>query len=308
VLEFVAEPCTTDVYFLGECCRWDDVRGELYWVDIMSGRFFRATADASDVRILRTYQLPGDLCALAPLQERHDGWIVALDTSLGVLDEAGGYREVTNLEGHNEAVARLNDGVADPWGRFIVGSMARPGHQGRANLFCYHESSGASRVFGDVTISNGVGWSPDRRTMYYVDSAPATIHAFDVDEDGDISRRRLFAQFDAANDGAPDGLCVDANGNLWVALWGGFEVRQFSPAGEQLATVSISTAQPSSCAIGGVNGTTLYITTAQEDMASEALAAQPDAGRLFCVDVHVHGQPLDAYRPTLLTATDTPLH
>jgi sugar lactone lactonase YvrE len=144
--------------------------------------------------------------------------------------------------------------------------------------------------------------------MYYVDSAPGTIHRFDLDEDGNLSNRRLFAQFDQADEGSPDGLCVDSNGNVWVALWGGYEVRQFSSAGEQLATVSISTAQPSSCAIGGANATTLYITTAQEDMTPEILATQHDAGRLFCVDVQVRGQSLDTYRPTLLAATETPFH
>lgn len=306
--EFVAEPCTTDLYYLGECCRWDEVRSELYWVDITSGRFFRATADSHDVRILHTYELPGELSALAPLHRRRDGWIAALDKSLVYLDESGDIREIVSPEGLNASVVRMNDGSADPWGRFVIGSMAMDEHEGRASLFRFHESTGLDRLFGDVTISNGVGWSPDRRTMYYVDSAPGTIHRFDLDEDGNLSNRRLFAQFDQADEGSPDGLCVDSNGNVWVALWGGYEVRQFSSAGEQLATVSISTAQPSSCAIGGANATTLYITTAQEDMTPEILATQHDAGRLFCVDVQVRGQSLDTYRPTLLAATETPFH
>lgn len=306
--EFVAKPCTTDQYYLGECCRWDEVRGELYWVDIMSGRFFRATADGSDVRVLRTYELSGELSALAPLTERHDGWIVALGTSLVILDETGAISEVARPEGDDASELRLNDGAADPWGRFVVGSMATGTQEGQASLYRYHESTGTRRLYGDVTISNGVGWSPDRRRMYYVDSGPGTIHTFDLDDNGDLSHRQLFAQFDQGSDGTPDGLCVDVKGNLWVAFWGGYEVRQFSPAGVQLARVSLTTAQPSSCAIGGANGTTLYITTAQEDMAPEALAAQRDAGRLFCVDVQVGGQPIGTYRPTLLPATETPLH
>jgi sugar lactone lactonase YvrE len=152
-------------------------------------------------------------------------------------------------------------------------------------------------MFGDVTISNGLGWSPDQRTMYYVDSGPGTIHTFDVDEDGEITNKQLFVQFDVKREGTPDGLCVDVNGAVWVAVWGGYEVRAYAPSGEQFARVGVATAQPSCCAIGGVNGTTLYVTTAQEDLDQATLDAEPDAGRLFCVDVGVAGLALEAYYP-----------
>jgi sugar lactone lactonase YvrE len=154
-------------------------------------------------------------------------------------------------------------------------------------------------VVSNVTISNGIGWSNDRRTMYYVDSGPGTVYAFDVDEHGDVSDQRVLIQFDVDTEGTADGLCMDAAGNLWLAVWGGYEVRRYSPSGEQLARVRISTAQPSCCAIGGANGTTLYVTTAREDMSEEQLAQEPDAGRLFAVDVGVAGRPLLAYRSTL---------
>jgi sugar lactone lactonase YvrE len=139
--------------------------------------------------------------------------------------------------------------------------------------------------------------------MYYVDSAPGTIHTFDVDERGDISNKQLLVQFDVGRNEHPDGLCVDSDGALWVAVWGGFEVRQFSPRGEQLSRVILDTAQPSSCAIGGANATTLYITTARENMSGESLDVQPNAGRLFCVDVQVQGQAIEAYRSTVGATT-----
>jgi len=151
-----------------------------------------------------------------------------------------------------------------------------------------------------VTISNGIGWSPDQRTMYYVDSGPGTIYAFDVDGRGDVSGKRVFAQFDTASQGTPDGLCVDEQGAIWVAVWGGYEVRRYAPTGEQLGSVRVPTAQPSCCAIGGANRTTLYVTTAQEGMAAEVLAREPDAGRLFCADVGVAGLALNPYRSRLV--------
>ena len=297
--EFVAEPCTTDQYFLGECCRWDDVREELYWVNVDDGQFFRAKADLTVVSVVRRYDLGGHLTALAPMADRRDGWIVAMDQSLFVLSEDGELREVARPEAHHADSVRTNDGVADPWGRFWIGSMAFDASAGRGSLYRFHDSTGVETMFGNVTISNGLGWSPDRRTMYYVDSGPGTIHCFAVGERGDISAKRLFAQFDVATEGTPDGLCVDAQGAIWVAVWGGYEVRRYAPSGELVARVQVATAQPSCCSIGGANGTTLYVTTAREDMPAPLLASEPEAGRLFAVDVGVRGQSIDAYRPTL---------
>ncbi len=295
--EFVATPCTTDLYELGESCRWDDVSGELYWVDILTGRFFRATADGIRVDIVAEYCVEGFVSAVAPFHERARGWIVADNQSISVLDETGALHELARPEALREKDVRMNDGSADPWGRFWIGSMAFDTAEGQGILYRYQDSTGADIVLRGATISNGLGWSPDRTTMYYVDSGPGTLSAFDVDGAGEISARRVLVQFDK-REGDPDGLCVDAEGAIWVAVWGGYQVRRYSPDGELLARVDLSTAQPSSCAIGGSNGTTLYITTAREDMTESALAAEPDAGRLFCVDVGVSGLPLNSYRPS----------
>ncbi len=294
--EFVAEPCTTDLYFLGECCRWDEVRCELYWVDVHEGHFFRANADHTSVEVVHRYDLGGNVSALAPLLNRDDGWIVAMDQSLWMLGESGQIREVARLEPDDGDAMVLNDGAADPWGSFWVGSMAANEAPGRGSVFRFRQSTGAHTMFGGVTISNGIGWSPDRTTLYFVDSGPGTIHSYDVVGRGALSGPRVFAQFDTTTEGTPDGLCVDDEGFIWVAVWGGYEVRRYAPTGELVARVSVATAQPSCCAIGGANGTTLYVTTAQEDLPASALENEPDAGRLFAVDVGVRGRPLDPYR------------
>jgi sugar lactone lactonase YvrE len=295
VEEFVAEVCTTDRYFLGECCRWDEVRGELYWVDVHEGHFFRASADHTTIEVLHRYELGGNVSALAPLANRDDGWIVAMNQSLWLLAVSGQLQEVAQLEG--DVSMMLNDGAADPWGSFWVGSLAADEEPKRGSVYRFREPTGARTMFGGATISNGLGWSPDRTAMYYVDSGPGSIHTYDVDSNGEISHPRLFAQFDTAVEGTPDGLCVDEEGCIWVAVWGGYEVRRYSPTGDVIARVNVATAQPSCCAIGGANGTTLYVTTAQEDMAPSRLDNELDAGRLFAVNVGVTGRPLDVYRP-----------
>ena len=294
--EFVAQPCSTDTYYLGECCRWDDVRSELSWVNVDAGEFFRATADGPYIDIVARYDLGAYVTAVAPMEDRSDGWIAAVGRSIVTLSEAGTVAELAEPEARNAGFVRMNDGSADPWGRFWIGSMAFDYEPGRASLYRYHESTGSQMILDDVTISNGIGWSPDERRMYYVDSAPGTISLFDVDERGEISNRSLFAQFDVQSEGAPDGLCVDSDGAIWVAVWGGHEVRRYSPTGEQIGRVQIDTAQPSCCAIGGANETTLYITTAREHMTPEQLEREPNAGRLFSVDVNVAGQAINPYR------------
>jgi len=299
--QLTAQPCTTDQYFLGECARYDEVREELYWVNVAPdrGQFFRARANGTDVEIIQQYDFPGSFTALAPRATLADGWIVAMDDSLFSLTEAGDLTRLASPEAHNHGAVRSNDGAADPWGVFWIGSMSRTAEAGRGSLYRYHETFGVETVFEDLTIANGIGWSPDNRTMYYVDSGPGTIHRYDVDDHGGISNQRLFARLDVDSEGAPDGLCVDVEGNVWVAVWGGYEVRQYAPSGEQIGSVKVDTRQPSCPTIGGANGTTLYITTAQEDMSQELLAREPNAGRVFACEVGVRGLPINPYRPTL---------
>lgn len=280
---------------LGECCRWDEQRHELSWVDVTRGHFFRASVDGDQVQIVRSYQVDGFLSAVAPFRRRDDGWIIARHHTVEHLSEEGDREELCAPEPASGEV-RLNDGACDPFGRFLIGSMAMDEVSSAGSLFRV-TSSHCERLFGGVTISNGLGWSPDARHLYYVDSGPATIYHFDVDANGLISARRTLVNFNASVDGVPDGLCVDSEGALWVAMWDGRQVRRYSPNGELLATVRLPVSRPTSCAIGGTNGTTLYVTTARTGLSSAMLDTQTLAGGLFSVDVGVKGLPLNAFDP-----------
>lgn len=292
--DYVAQVCTTEADFLGESCRWDEVRQELMWVDQIAGPgyLYRATVDGPKVEVLRRYDLPGSPSAFAPLVGRDDQWIVAMDMALWTMDLEGHLEKLVDLEAPSGEPVHLNDGAADPWGRFWVGSMAYDSAPGRASLYLYDSRRGVSVELDGLTISNGLAWSPRGDTMYFVDSGPGTIFAYDVDAAGSIDRPRVFAQFDVAREGTPDGICGGADGSLWVAVWGGYEVRQYSAAGEFIARVSVETAQPASCALGGPRGSTLYITTARDELSVEQLAREPLAGRLFCAEVAVGGVDL----------------
>jgi sugar lactone lactonase YvrE len=289
--ELVATPCTEERYELGESCRWDAVRQELSWVDVYAGSFFRARADGSRVDILRRYDLGGHVTVSAPLHNRRQGWILGRNQSIVALSEEGELRELAAPEAARPDV-RMNDGAADPWGTFWIGSMAYDKHHGGASLYRFDEDGQVHVVVESVTISNGIAWSADRSTMYYIDTPTGCVVAFDLDERGWPMGRRTVVQLDPEREGHPDGMCVDVQGDLWVALFNGSEVRHYSSNGELLARVAVPTPQVSSCAIGGANGTTLYITTGQEEMTEAQRVADPLAGRLFCVDVGVSAPPI----------------
>jgi len=295
--EFEATPLLEEHHNLGEGCRWDEVRSELYWVDVVNGSFFRGVDDAEGFRLTRTYQVDGFLSAVAPFTNRDEGWIVGWNQSIAHLEESGEVSLLTSPEQAHAPRVRMNDGAADPWGGFYIGSMALDYTAGMGNLFHYGGGDETTTVLSHVTISNGLGWSPDRRTMYYIDSGPRTLHAFELNDRGELGARRLVLEVEPSRRETPDGLCVDAEGALWVAFWDGGEVRRYSPAGEVLARVHLPVSRPTCCAIGGASGTTLFVTTAYNELREDQRSKEPDAGRLFAVEVGVPGLPLNAFTP-----------
>jgi sugar lactone lactonase YvrE len=180
----------------------------------------------------------------------------------------------------------MNDGACDPQGRFWAGSMALDERSGAGNLYRLDPGGEVTTVLGGLTIANGLGWSPDGATMYHADSGPGTITAYDFDADsGQIERPRVIAR---SRRGVPDGLTLDDEGLLWVALFGGACVVRYDPAGREVARIALPVSQPTCCALVG---TRLFITTASRDVA----AREPHAGRLFAADVGVTGPPCAPY-------------
>jgi sugar lactone lactonase YvrE len=288
---FVAAPCSRERMNLGESCRWDAVHNRLLWVDVFTGRLFCGRTTATGLDPTDVYRVHGHLTAVASLAHPGDGWIAAANQGFYHLAEDGTVTLLAEPEAGKDGRVRMNDGACDPAGRFWAGSMSYDGAPGAGSLYRHDGLSRYTRVVTDVTISNGLAWSLDGTTMYYVDSGPGTISAFSYDAATGVPASRRYLVGLEPGEGVPDGLCLDAEGCLWVAIWGGGQVRRYSPDGELIATVAVAATQPSSCALGGDDGRTLYITTAREGIGPDALTAQPDAGRLFCVEVTTPGPP-----------------
>jgi sugar lactone lactonase YvrE len=275
---------------LGEGPVWDDRTNQLVWVDIMAGRVNLFNPGTGANRAIET----GTPVGAAALCES-GGLLLAVQDGFAKLDPATG--AITRFAGFPDASpdVRMNDAKCDPQGRLWAGTMAFDMHPAGGALYRLYPDASVTTILPGVTISNGIDWSLDGQTIYYVDTPTLRVDCFDFDAaSGAISNRRPFVEI--REPGAyPDGLTIDAQGNLWLALWGGHGVRCYNPQAELIATVDVPASQASSCAFGGADLDTLYITTARTGLSEDDLAKQPLAGSLFRLRPGVKGRPANRF-------------
>jgi sugar lactone lactonase YvrE len=285
---------TTEQTVLGEGARWDARRGELLRVDILAGRVYRdLVAPNGTLFPVASYEVPGTVGAIAPIQG-DDGWLLAAGQGFTYLRPDGSLLMLTEV---TAAGTRMNDGACDPQGRFWAGTMADDHRAGGGALYRLDWAGRIELMLTGLTISNGLDWSPDGRTMYLVDSGPRVVQAFAFDGDrGSISERRVLVTL-AEEAGAPDGMTVDASGDLWVAIYGGGRVHRYSPDGVLREVVSVPAAQSTSCAFAGPGLNRLYVTTGTEGWSHEQRRAEPAAGLVYWLDTDTTGRPTTPFRP-----------
>lgn len=285
----VSEPC-----LLGESPLWHPQEQVLYWCDIPGRRLHRLDPATGESR---RWDFPVEPASCAPLAG--GGLLLAMRDGLWRFDAATGERRQLAEPPYDPARERFNDGKCDPRGRFWVGTIYEPRDPPLAALYCWDREQLSRRADG-ITVSNGLGWSPDGRTMYWSDTKAHTVYAFDVDPvDGSLSPRRVFATFPVkvagqpldGYGGRPDGAAVDAEGAYWVSMFEGQRVLRLSPQGEVLSEVRLPVRCPTMPCFGGADLRTLYITTARENRPADELAAQPLAGCVLALRVEVPGLP-----------------
>ncbi|HKV99588.1 MAG TPA: SMP-30/gluconolactonase/LRE family protein [Vicinamibacterales bacterium] len=270
---------------LGEGPIWDADRGRLLFVDIMRGHVHEFDPVTGRDRVVEVGQPVG---AVAPAS-RGD-WVIAARDGFFRVDPATG---ATSLIAHiekDDSVTRMNDGYVDARGRFWAGTMGMGGVPERGSLYRLDPDGSVTRHVTGVHISNGIDWSPDGRLMYYSDTGISRVDVFDFDESaGTISNRRTFVTI-TEDAGYPDGLVVDAEGFVWLALWEGGAVRRYAPDGTLDRTVAMPASLVTKCAFGGVDLSDLYITTAWIDLDEAGRAREPLAGGLFRLRPGVRGR------------------
>ncbi len=266
---------------LGEGPLWNVGEQCLYWVDIQEHKFFRLNPGNYE-----TFDVGQPIGALAP---NYDGkMLLALRDGLGYYDFDSG--KVTLLEDNiaHQPPGRFNDGAVDRKGRFWAGTMTP---EPESHLFCLDLDGTVSIHESSITTSNGIGWSPDNTIMYYSDTGPGKIFAYDFDlEMGKISNRRVLFDSERGR-GKPDGLTVDSEGYIWAGFWGGWHLARISPDGEVVQEIDMPVERVTSCNFGGPDLKTLYITTANTGMTDADWEKQPSAGSLFKAELDVAGIP-----------------
>jgi sugar lactone lactonase YvrE len=266
---------------------YDPLTDELIWVDIPAG-LVNVARLGPELREVRSYGVGDVVGAVVPRRDPADGWVVASRHGFTALDRSGEVAPIAEPE--RGATTRMNDGKCDPYGGFWAGSMALDDAAGgSASLYRLAPDGTWRRALTGVTISNGLAWR-DPEHMYYVDTPTRRVDLLTVTPDGTVTdRREAFAVPDEL--GLPDGMTIDADGRLWVALWGGAAVACFAPDGEVLTTVAVDAAQVSCCTFAGPDLATLVITTSQESYTPGRSAAEPWSGHLFVAEVGARGLP-----------------
>lgn len=276
-----ATRATTTRYAFGEGLRYDADSRTLTWVDLLAGRLHRAPVDDPDA-VETLVELPEPLGAYAPCTD--GGWLLATGRGLAHLADDGGVRPLVQLE---PAGNRMNDAGCDPQGRFWTGTMAYDESEGAGSLHRVGLDGRVEKVRGGVTVGNGPAFSPDGRTLYLDDSGRAVTLAYDLADDGGLSGERVLVEHDR---GAGDGLTVDDDGHLWVALFGGSGVHRYDPSGRLVERVEVPASQVSSCVVAEGR---LFCTTVAEGVD------EPAAGHLYVVDVGVGAPSVRPFRGVL---------
>lgn len=268
---------------LGEGPVWVARDSALWFVDIL-GRHIHRLDPASGVR--GSWDAPEPIGFLQPIAG--GGFVAGLASGLHRFDPASGRFAGLAEVAPEQAGTRLNDAAVDPMGRLWFGTMDIKGRDAIGLIWRLGDNGRAVRSGGECPIVNGPAISPDGGTLYHVDTVARAIFAYRIAEDGQLVARRLFASI-APADGNPDGVSVDAEGCLWIGLFGGWRARRYSPDGRLLAEVRFPVANVTKIAFGGPDLHTAYATTARAGLDAAALEAQPLAGHLFAFAVETPG-------------------
>ncbi|MFB2839290.1 SMP-30/gluconolactonase/LRE family protein [Floridanema evergladense] len=269
---------------LGESPVWDVENQRLFWVDVYNHRVHLFDPATRHDRFFDV----GDVVS-AIQKAGSDRLLIALSKSLAFLDlQTGEITPISEVQ-FPHPQTRFNDGKCDSQGRFWIGSICEA--SGQATLYRYDPDGSLQIMERGLTISNGLGWSPDESTFYLTDSAQHKIYAYDFEvETGTISDRRVL--IDLSDEGVePDGLAIDSEGNLWSALWNGWCVACFNSKGEEIFRVRMPVQRPTSVAFGGTNLTDLYITSASIGLSQKEIQQEITAGDLFCLPTNSTGMP-----------------
>lgn len=270
---------------LGEGPVWDTERKGLWWVDIKKKKVYFLNSDSDTPQIINLSQMVG-----MSVPTTDNRLLVALENTLEVVTPENGQAEIIYPIEPDLPHNRSNDGKCDAKGRLWFGTMNVNDEKFKGNLYSYDPQNGLQLHRDNCSISNGLCWNADNTILYYIDSPDQDIKAFDFDlGNGTIANERVIAKIENS-DWIPDGMTIDNEGNLWVAMWGGASVQCFDPnTGQIIDSISVPALQTTCCTFGGENRQTLFITSARTGMNEQQLQEYPLSGSIFKVELPLSG-------------------
>lgn len=282
---------TDDAYVLAEGPFWDPVRSRVLWVDIRRGLILSGIlAGDGTIDAVDRFRIDGTVGTMAP--SAAGSWIVANGDDIVEVEHGELRRRIPVLA--SRGARRFNDGKPDAAGRYLVGTLSLTGPSDREELLVVERDGSWHVIDDDLTLSNGIGWSADGTVLYTIDTLRRRVYIRPYDVlTGETGTREVLIEL---ADGYPDGMCVDAEDHLWIAVWGLGQVHRFTPSGELEHVIDIPAPHTSSVAFAGPLLDTLVITTASDELSDDQLEAHPLSGRLFTVVPGVTGLPQPLWR------------
>lgn len=270
---------------LGEGPIWTPETNSVTWTDITQNTFHTAYIDTGKTE---SFSVPSMIGAIAHAKDGH--YIAATQKGFALISLEGNY---SPLHSFLQDDMRMNDGKVDPAGRFWAGSMALSFEKDRGSLYVLETDNSYQKVLDNITLSNGMGWSPDARYFYYIDSIPGVLKRFDYDLDtGKISNPKNLITFDAAS-GVPDGMSVSSDGKIVVALWDGGRIEIYEPTGAKVSEIKLGVSRPTCCTFAGPNLDILIVSTASQGIDR---SGEPLAGKILAVTgTDLSGLPTQQY-------------
>jgi len=270
---------------LGEGPIWDASTNQLYWVDINAGRYFKATFPDGPVESFEIGQKLGSLALRTA-----GGIVMAAQNGFGFFEETTQtFTLIDNFSADNHPEIRLNDGAVDSQGRFFAGTMDMKQREPLGKLYRLNKDLTLHQLEENIYISNGMGWSLDNQTFFYIDTLSHSVAAYDYEViTGNIANKRIFIQF--SNKEYPDGMTIDSEGGFWIAFWGAAKIGHFDANGQHIEDIPVPALQPTSCCFGGPDMTTLFITSAATGLSPQQMEEMPLNGRLFMMETNVRGR------------------
>lgn len=270
---------------LGEGPIWTPETNSVTWTDITQNTFHTANIDTGKTE---SFGVPSMIGAVAHTKDGH--YIAATQKGFARISLEGKY---SPLHSFLQDDMRMNDGKVDPAGRFWAGSMALSFEKDRGSLYVLETDNSYRKVLDNITLSNGMGWSPDAQYFYYIDSIPGVLKRFEYDLDsGKISNPKNLITFDAAS-GVPDGMSVSSDGKIAVALWDGGRIEIYEPTGAKVSEIKLGVSRPTCCTFAGPNQDMLIVSTASQGIDR---AGEPLAGKILAVTgTGLSGLPTQQY-------------